>query len=166
MTQLPQTLSRSTTLASPIGLLRLEATADVITAIRFVTADLDITAPDTQAETGADEPLLHAASAQLQAYFDGQLKHFDLPLARTGTAFQQQVWGQLQNIPYGQSYSYSQLAQAVENPKACRAVGLANRSNPFAIVVPCHRVIGADGRLTGYAGGLQRKQWLLQHEHG
>lgn len=107
---------------------------------------------------------LQQASLQLQQYFAGDRQHFTLQLAATGTRFQQQVWQALCAIPFAHSCSYGAIAQALQNPKAVRAVGAANGRNPIAIVVPCHRVIGANGSLTGYAGGLQRKLWLLQHE--
>jgi methylated-DNA-[protein]-cysteine S-methyltransferase len=101
---------------------------------------------------------------QLTEYFAYQRQSFDLPLAAQGTAFQRQVWQQLCTIPFGESISYGTLAQRIEQPKASRAVGAANGRNPISIVVPCHRVIASSGKLTGYAGGLDRKQWLLQHE--
>lgn len=101
---------------------------------------------------------------QLAAYFAGKLTRFDLPLNATGTAFQQQVWAALCDIPYGETRSYGQLANAINKPKAVRAVGAANGRNPISIIVPCHRVIGANGTLTGYAGGLSRKAWLLELE--
>ncbi|WP_263164329.1 methylated-DNA--[protein]-cysteine S-methyltransferase [Streptomyces sp. SCSIO ZS0520] len=104
--------------------------------------------------------------AQLAAYFAGELKEFDLPLAATGTAFQQRVWRALLDIPYGETRSYGELATALGNPKASRAVGLANGRNPVSIIVPCHRVIGADGSLTGYGGGIERKRGLLDFERG
>ena len=93
-----------------------------------------------------------------------RLTHFDIPVKLTGSDFQRQVWRCLQDIPYGETISYGELARRVGNPNASRAVGLANGRNPVAVIVPCHRVIGADGRLTGYAGGLDRKTWLLHHE--
>ncbi len=107
---------------------------------------------------------VQACIAQLQAYFEGSLLDFDLPLSAEGTDFQQKVWGLLREIPYGQTISYMELAKRLGNTKAIRAVGLANGSNPMAIVVPCHRVIGSDGKLVGYGGDLWRKAWLLQHE--
>jgi methylated-DNA-[protein]-cysteine S-methyltransferase len=107
----------------------------------------------------------HGLSAALRAYFAGQLAAIDaLPVCGEGSAFQRQVWTALREIPCGETWSYSQLAQRIGNPAAVRAVGLANGANPVGIVVPCHRVIGADGTLTGYGGGLERKRWLLQHE--
>jgi methylated-DNA-[protein]-cysteine S-methyltransferase len=111
------------------------------------------------------EPFSSAAD-QLAAYFAGQLTEFDLPLAPAGTQFQQAVWAALRQIPYGETWSYGQLASKIGNPAAVRAVGLANGRNPIAVVVPCHRVIGADGSLTGYGGGLDRKRFLLDLETG
>jgi len=102
--------------------------------------------------------------AQLQAYFDGRLTEFDLPLAAEGTAFQSTVWRELRNIPYGHTISYAELARRIGRPSASRAVGHCNARNPISIIVPCHRVIGADRSLTGYAGGLDRKRALLAHE--
>ncbi len=111
-----------------------------------------------------DVPLLRAVADQLAAYFRGELTEFDLPVAATGTPFQQRVWDALRQIPYGETRSYGQLAAEIGNPAASRAVGAANGRNPVSIVVPCHRVIGADGSLTGYGGRIWRKQWLLEHE--
>ncbi|AOE86236.1 methylated-DNA--[protein]-cysteine S-methyltransferase [Pseudomonas sp. TCU-HL1] len=107
---------------------------------------------------------LDEAFRQLDRYFQGRLKRFELRLAPRGTAFQQTVWQALQGIPYGQTTSYSELAERIGNPKSVRAVGTANGANPIAIVIPCHRVIGRDGSLTGYAGGLERKALLLKLE--
>lgn len=104
------------------------------------------------------------ACRQLEAYFDGQLHEFDLPLAPKGTEFQNQVWRALQQVKYGETASYLDIAKAIGNPKAVRAVGMANGRNPIAIVVPCHRIIGSNRTLTGYAGGLPRKQYLLNLE--
>ncbi|WGL17716.1 methylated-DNA--[protein]-cysteine S-methyltransferase [Microbulbifer bruguierae] len=108
--------------------------------------------------------LTDAASEQLAAYFSGELQSFDLPLAAAGTPFQQSVWRALCAIPFGETRSYRELAEAIGNPKAVRAVARANGANPLSIVVPCHRVIGADGTLTGYAGGLEMKARLLALE--
>ncbi|MBV2129587.1 methylated-DNA--[protein]-cysteine S-methyltransferase [Arsukibacterium indicum] len=104
------------------------------------------------------------AASQLQQYFAGTLTQFSLPLTATGTVFQQQVWQALCRLPFGQTCSYADIAREIANPKAVRAVGAANGKNPIAIVVPCHRVIGSNGTLTGYAGGLDNKAWLLAHE--
>jgi methylated-DNA-[protein]-cysteine S-methyltransferase len=110
------------------------------------------------------DPVLADAAGQLKAYFAGQLTDFDLPLTLDGSGFQRTVWGGLQAIPYGETVSYGELARRIGQPSASRAVGLANGKNPVSIVVPCHRVIGADGSLTGYGGGLDRKRFLLSLE--
>ncbi len=104
------------------------------------------------------------AVKQLGEYFEGKRRDFDLPLAPAGTEFQQRVWKALCGIGYGKTKSYGEVAKTVRNPKASRAVGMANNKNPISIIVPCHRVVGADGSLTGYGGGLKAKEWLLQHE--
>ncbi|MGH3304831.1 MAG: methylated-DNA--[protein]-cysteine S-methyltransferase [Streptosporangiaceae bacterium] len=113
----------------------------------------------------ASEPFA-AATEQLAAYFAAQLTEFTLPLAPAGTPFQRRVWAALAGIPYGETWSYGQLAAKIGNPAAVRAVGLANGRNPIAVVIPCHRVIGSDGSLTGYGGGLDRKRYLLDLESG
>jgi methylated-DNA-[protein]-cysteine S-methyltransferase len=109
-------------------------------------------------------PVLGECCRQLEEYFSGKRRRFDLALDLQGTEFEQKVWRQLLRIPYGQTASYQETAQAIGRPKAVRAVGAANGKNPVAIIVPCHRVIGRDGRLVGYGGGLWRKKWLLDHE--
>lgn len=114
--------------------------------------------------TYRETELLTEAGRQLMLYGEGRLRQFDLPLAPQGTAFQQKVWQKLREIPYGETRSYGQLAQALGNPKACRAVGSANRSNPIPVIIPCHRVIGANGKLVGFASGLDNKQRLLSLE--
>ena len=111
-----------------------------------------------------ETPLIQTARQQLEEYFAGKRRRFTLPLAPKGTAFAQKVWRALQDIPYGETRSYLQIAQAVGNPRACRAVGMANHRNPIMVIIPCHRVIGSDGSLTGYAGGLEMKRYLLQLE--
>lgn len=112
----------------------------------------------------ADTPLLVQAKAQLSEYFAGTRQEFTLPLSPKGTPFQQKVWAALQTIPYGQTRSYGEIARQIGSPKAARAVGMANHHNPIAILIPCHRVVGQNGALTGYAGGLERKKALLQLE--
>lgn len=109
---------------------------------------------------------IEMALSQLSSYFEGEIQQFDLCLDAQGTEFQKQVWHQLYQIPYGHTCSYSDIAKKLNNDKAVRAVGAANGKNPISIVVPCHRVIGANGTLTGYAGGLERKAWLLRLEKG
>jgi len=128
-----------------------------ITAIRFM---YEQGLPARQSQ----HPVLQEAARQLTAYFEGRQKSFDLPLAPQGTAFQQKVWQWVSSIGFGQKASYLDVARGLEQPKAVRAVGAANGQNPLPIVVPCHRIIGANGTLTGYAGGLPAKKWLLEHE--
>lgn len=112
-----------------------------------------------------ETPLILRAAEQLAEYFSGSRKSFSLPLNPCGTVFQKKVWQSLQDIPYGEMRSYKDIALAIGNPKACRAVGMANNRNPLAIIIPCHRVIGANGKLVGYAGGIALKQKLLMFEH-
>ena len=114
--------------------------------------------------TDGDDALLRRARDQLEAYFAGALRSFDLPLAPVGSEFQQTVWRALGRVPYGATLSYGELARTIGNPGAVRAVAAANGANALSIVIPCHRVLGADGGLTGYAGGLDAKAWLLRHE--
>ncbi|MFC3193270.1 methylated-DNA--[protein]-cysteine S-methyltransferase [Marinicella sediminis] len=142
------------TYESPLGPITITATRRGISSLYFK--------PPEQADCPNEHTSMCAQ--QLDAYFQGQQTSFDVPLDVNGTAFQKQVWQALQDIPYGQVASYRDIAIAIGNPKAMRAVGAANGKNPVSIVVPCHRVIGADGSLTGYAGGLSRKQHLLQLE--
>jgi methylated-DNA-[protein]-cysteine S-methyltransferase len=153
--------ARHLKMESPLGLLAVSAVEEGLTCVHMGVEE----AP---AAWGPEEPtpVLEAALDQLAAYFAGDLKEFDLPLAAVGTPFQQRVWAELVKIPYGQTWSYLDVAQRLGDPKAVRAVGLANGRNPIAIVVPCHRVIGANGKLTGYAGGLWRKERLLSLERG
>jgi methylated-DNA-[protein]-cysteine S-methyltransferase len=115
-------------------------------------------------ETGPPRRLARAARQQLAAYFAGELERFDLPLAPAGTHFQRRVWDAVTAIPYGATASYSEIAAAIGSPTACRATGAANGRNPLAIVIPCHRVVGSAGALTGYGGGLERKRALLDLE--
>ncbi len=117
----------------------------------------------TEIKEGRSKHLRHLKK-QLKEYFSGKRKIFDLPLVTPGSDFQKAVWDELLKIPYGETVSYHQQAEAINKPGAVRAVGSANGSNRIAIVIPCHRVIGADGALVGYGGGLQRKRWLLDHE--
>lgn len=142
------------TIPTPIGPLFIREDAGAIVAIDFTTGDF--CPPAT--------PLLAEAARQLAAYFAGELTAFDLPLRPEGTAFRLQCWQALLTIPYGETISYSEQAKRIGNAKAVRAVGGANHHNPISIVVPCHRVVGADGSLTGYGGGMDKKQWLLDHE--
>ena len=149
-------------LESPLGRLLLAAEDGALTLLWM--------SPLPEREQGAVDPrnrtVLAAAGEQLDAYFAGELTTFDLPLAPRGTPFQQRVWAALVEIPFGETISYGSLATRLGRPAAARAVGLANGSNPISIIIPCHRVIGSDGRLTGYGGGIDRKAWLLDHEAG
>jgi methylated-DNA-[protein]-cysteine S-methyltransferase len=137
---------------------------DFMTKTRGVRWFTDRLTGDTRAEPRRDSAAAATAVAQLSDYFTAKRLDFDLPLAPRGTAFQREVWTTLRAIPPGSTQSYSEIAKAIGRPGASRAVGAANGRNPLAIVVPCHRVIGANGQLTGYAGGIERKRWLLQHE--
>ncbi|MCH8529589.1 MAG: methylated-DNA--[protein]-cysteine S-methyltransferase [Saccharospirillum sp.] len=143
-------------LESPIGWLTIEANDNAITRIEFLDAN-SVPVPN-------ESDLTRSAKSQLEQYFTGQRHQFDLPLAPPGTDFQQRCWQALQDIPYGETRSYVDQAMAIAKPKAVRAVGSANGANPISIVIPCHRVIGKNGKLTGYAGGLDRKAWLLAME--
>ena len=140
---------------TPVGTLAIQASVQGITKVDFIETE---------------KPEIHRnefttrCKQQLREYFDGKRQSFDLPLDQQGTTFQKSIWGNLTNIPFGHAVSYRDIANMVNNPKAVRAVGAANGKNAIAIIVPCHRVIGADRTLTGYAGGLRRKAWLLKHE--
>jgi methylated-DNA-[protein]-cysteine S-methyltransferase len=156
---LPTTIT--TTMHSPIGPLTLTAVGGVLTGVHMHEQRH---IPKIPEECERDDGGLAHVVEQLDAYFAGELLDFDVPMEMHGTEFQRRVWTALCDIPYGETISYGELARWVGNPKASRAVGLANGRNPVAIIVPCHRVIGADGSLTGYGGGLDRKVWLLEHE--
>ncbi|MFT7465120.1 MAG: methylated-DNA-[protein]-cysteine S-methyltransferase [Pseudohongiellaceae bacterium] len=145
---------------SPLGPLCLRGTDAGLTAIEFA-ATLDL---DGQVPAATRSPLLLAAMAQLTEYFAGRRRQFELPLAPQGTEFQLAVWEQLRAVPFGETTSYGAMAKALGRPQASRAVGAANGANPLPIVVPCHRVVGADGALTGFGGGLGIKRQLLIHE--
>jgi methylated-DNA-[protein]-cysteine S-methyltransferase len=167
-----------TTIDSPAGPVRIVAEDGALTAVEFRSSPPEDASPRSSMRTAADrsaalpvgertdeDPLLAEAARQLRAYFDRQLKDFDLPLAPRGTAFQQRVWDELRAIGYGETASYGEIAARLGmNPGASRAVGAANGRNPIGIVIPCHRVVGAKGLLSGYAGGVERKQLLLQLE--
>lgn len=154
------------TIDSPVGPLRLVSDGECLTGVFF--AEHRHAPADLGAEVGlADAPqVLQDAQEQLGEYFAGERTDFDLPLAARGTDFQQRVWALLRQIPYGRTWSYGQLAAELGQPGASRAVGLANGRNPISIVVPCHRVVGSTGAITGYGGGVERKQTLLDLERG
>lgn len=146
---------------SPIGPLLIASDEDGLCNIEFRQSSHPA---DRGAWQGGNSHVLDATEKQLDQYFSGKRRAFDLPLSPHGTDFQRRVWKALQTIPYGQTISYAELARRVGNPRASRAVGLANGRNPLSIIVPCHRVIGADGSLTGYGGGLAIKESLLRLE--
>jgi methylated-DNA-[protein]-cysteine S-methyltransferase len=148
-----------TVFPSPIGPLRAIADDD-----RLISLSATDSAPVSGIEGGDDNALFRSLRAQLESYGAGEAVVFDVPIALRGTPFQTGVWNALRAIPYGHTISYGELARRVGQPTAVRAVGRANGANPIAIVIPCHRVIGIDGSLTGYAGGLDRKRALLQLE--
>jgi len=154
-----------TTFESPVGPLLLMSDGRSLIGLH---TDSDKHRPAMQPEWIRDEAGASFAEvkAQLRAYFEVRLTKFDLPLAPQGTEFQLRVWQELRGIPYGETISYVELARRIGQPQASRAVGHANARNPISIIVPCHRVIGADNSLTGYAGGLERKRMLLAHEAG
>jgi methylated-DNA-[protein]-cysteine S-methyltransferase len=149
-----------TIVLSPIGDLLLTSDGENLTGLHMDKVGGFTIQPDWEEDAA---PFAETVS-QLKAYFAGELKKFDLPMSLEGTPFQKRVWEELQRIPYGQTISYQELAQRVGNPKASRAVGSANGKNPVAVIVPCHRVIATGGTLGGYGGGLERKEWLLEHE--
>ena len=153
------------TMDSPVGPLRLVASERGMRAIMWGAEDME-----RVASINADElvegatPILEQSVTELEEYFDGTRREFDMPLDPVGTPFQQSAWMILRTIPYGQTISYGQQALQLGDPNKARAVGAANGKNPLSIVVPCHRVIGSTGHLTGFAGGLDVKSWLLDHE--
>ncbi len=142
-------------LASPLGWLKLTASKEALIALEFVAAP---------SETYYPNAITTEARKQLEEYFAAERQRFSLPLAPQGTPFQRKVWQALQTIPYGQTVSYKTIAAQINNPKAVRAVGLANGRNPIPIIIPCHRVVAADGSLGGFSSGLWRKEWLLKLE--
>jgi len=141
---------------SPIGLLEITGIGEQINSILFIDSN--------QEQESQQNPLLNKCIRQLDEYFTHKRQKFDLPLSPQGTSFQKMVWEKLLEIPYGMTRSYLEIAKRIGNPKSIRAVGGANGKNPIVIVIPCHRVIGVNGKLIGYGGGLWRKEWLLKHE--
>jgi methylated-DNA-[protein]-cysteine S-methyltransferase len=143
---------------SILGPIRIVANNDAIESVQFIPEGQDVLDNPSQ--------LTRLAGSCLEKYFEGSLRQFDLPLAPAGTSFQSNVWKHLQNIAFGKTCSYLDIANLLGDRKKTRAVGMANSLNPIAIIIPCHRVIGSNNNLTGYAGGLWRKKWLLTHESG
>jgi methylated-DNA-[protein]-cysteine S-methyltransferase len=147
--------------ASPVGILRLLASDEALVGVYF---EEHRGTPAVEARPVRSRPILDRAERELAEYFAGTRTRFTVPVEARGTAFQRAVWGALREIPFGERRSYAELARAVGRPRAVRAVGAANGKNPLSIVVPCHRVVGSDGSLTGYAGGLAAKERLLALE--
>ena len=147
--------------ASPIGELLLTSQAHELTGL-FILGQKH--APRIEANWICDESHFQNVTGQLDEYFSGSRKEFDFPLKLVGSDFQMRVWNQLTQIPYGTTTNYGELAKRIDNPRGSRAVGLANGRNPISIIIPCHRVVGANGDLTGYGGGLAAKRWLLDFE--
>ncbi|MFC7356084.1 methylated-DNA--[protein]-cysteine S-methyltransferase [Jejudonia soesokkakensis] len=143
---------------SPLGILEIKGDSAGIASVVFLDPKIEM---DFSSETPS---VLANAMSQLSEYFKGERTQFDVKLAPEGTDFQKKVWRQLQQIAFGTTQNYQQIANLLGNPKVIRAAASANGKNPIAIIIPCHRVIGSDGSLTGYAGGLHRKKWLLEHE--
>ena len=144
---------------SPVGWISLVAKDGALVRLVFGRSD------ETVLQDNAELPLIKEGLRQLEAYFSGRLRNFDLSLRPQGTEFQRTVWAELRRIPYGETRGYGEIAAALAKPKAARAVGMANNRNPLPIIIPCHRVIGADGRLVGYSSGLELKRHLLELEH-
>ncbi len=142
---------------SPIGLIEVSGTSEAVRSVDFV---------ERRRETFSSNALVENAVGEIREYFERNRRKFDAPLDPQGTPFQKAVWRRLLEVPYGRTASYGEIARAVGNPKAVRAVGGANGRNPIAIIVPCHRIIGSDGSMTGYGSGIWRKEWLLEHEGG
>lgn len=143
---------------SPLGIIEITGDDSSVSGIDFVDENMD------DLPENSESPALSKCASQLEEYFSGKRKIFDVPLKLDGTTFQEKVWEALKEIPYGETRSYQDIAIMTGNPRAVRAVGGANNKNPVGVIVPCHRVIGKDGSLTGYGGGLCRKKWLLEHE--
>ncbi len=153
-----------TTVESPVGMLRIFATDEGLRAVLWPQNDEKRLKLESEPDERADHPVLVRAERQLAEYFAGQRHAFDVPLDPVGTPFQRSAWLELREIPYGETRTYGEQAAAIGRPRAPRAVGAANGRNPLSIFVPCHRVIGADGSLTGFAGGLETKRFLLALE--
>jgi len=148
---------------SPVGKLKLVASENALIGVLWTWEHLDRLSDDVHKVDG-HHPILAETERQLSEYFAGKRTQFELPLEPRGTEFQQKVWRALRTIPFGKTKSYIDIAEAIGSPRACRAVGAANGKNPISIVIPCHRVVGANGSLTGFGGGLETKAKLLAHE--
>jgi methylated-DNA-[protein]-cysteine S-methyltransferase len=149
--------------SSPVGDLLLTSDGEALTGLHLPRRD-GSAAPPAGPGWRREDAAFRSARDQLRAYFEGELRTFQVPLRLAGTPFQRLAWEALLTIPYGATLSYAEQARRIGRPRASRAVGAANGRNPIALIIPCHRVIGADGTLTGYGGGLELKRWLLEHE--
>ena len=147
---------------SPVGLLQIAGTGQFISEVKFIDEPEKVT---VKSDSTSLPPMAIQAVEQLIEYFHGQRRFFELPISQEGTAFQQKVWSELMNIPFGKTISYLELSRRLGDPLVIRAAAAANGRNNVAIIVPCHRVIGSNNQLVGYAAGLPRKKWLLQHEN-
>jgi methylated-DNA-[protein]-cysteine S-methyltransferase len=156
-------MNHRTTIDSPIGTITLVADERSLVEVRLPNEAVPSTTPATDTEPSG-HAVLDQAATQLREYFDGERREFDVPLAPNGTAFQLAAWQALRTIPYGDTVSYGEQARRLGDRKLARAVGAANGRNPLPIIVPCHRVVGANGHLTGFGGGIECKAWLLDHE--
>jgi len=161
----PMPATHHAELDSPLGRIRLGAIDSGLIFVHFGDPAWAGPRDESHAAPNPEHPVIALAIRELRAYFEGRLEVFTVPLAPRGTEFQQAVWAELRKIPYGERRAYRDLAHALGRPTATRAVGAANGQNPIGIIQPCHRVLGADGSLTGFAGGLAAKRWLLEHEH-
>lgn len=150
--------------SSPLGILMVTEENGAITGLELSEKNSKPAKRSIDSSEQKNTPLIALAKSQLEEYFQGARKTFTLPLQPAGTPFQRKVWDALCTIPYGETRSYKEIALQIQNPRGCRAVGMANHRNPIMIVIPCHRVIGSSGALVGYAGGLDIKEWLLRHE--
>lgn len=154
----------TTYLSSPLGMLKLTANETHLVQLDFIE-EKELSTEISRQSTQIDSNVIRQTLEELKEYFDGKRRDFTIPIAfERGTEFQRDVWAELSKIPYAQVITYGEQSKRIGREKACRAVGMTNGKNPIAIIVPCHRVIGANGKLTGYASGIWRKEWLLNHE--
>ncbi|WP_207670508.1 methylated-DNA--[protein]-cysteine S-methyltransferase [Haloimpatiens lingqiaonensis] len=150
---------------SPIGTIEIKGVAKGITSVQFVEKQLKNNKYIYEGNNNKVYPVINQCRDQLEEYFNGNRKEFEIDIILKGTSFQNKVWRELMKIPFGVTVSYKYIAEAIGSSKAFRAVGNANNKNPISIIIPCHRVIGANNKLVGYGGGLWRKEWLLNHEN-
>lgn len=147
---------------TPLGFMKSIGDSKYLISLEFASDELSLS--DKDGMINSENAILKQTKEELKAYFQGNLYNFTVPYSFHGTDFQKKVWSALADIPYGETISYEELATRIGNPKACRAVGQTNNKNPIAIIVPCHRVVGKNGKLVGYGGGIDKKEWLLSLE--